>query len=230
MTYQTWAQIEAKVRRDLGMTDEILIDSTEMMGYANDAIDECEALIHTKNEDYFLTYASIALVSGTSEYALPTDIYAQKIREIIYQNGSEIYEITRIRGEKRFLRAQDIATNGTSEDYQYLLVNVSASAGVKLKIYPTSRETSSTNVTMWYLRNATRMTLSSSICDIPEFIPYITQSMKVKAYEKEGNPKYDRAVMTLDKMREVMETALSERVVDDDNTIPLDLSAYDEMS
>jgi hypothetical protein len=230
MTYQTWAQIESKVRRDLGMTDEVLIDGTEMMGYANDAIDECEALIHAKNEDYFLTYANIALTAGTSEYGLPTDIYAQKIREIIYQNGAEIYEITRIRGEKRFIRAQDIATNGTSEDYQYLLVNLSSALGVRLKLFPASRETSSTNVTMWYLRNATRMQLSSSICDIPEFIPYIVQSMKVRCYEKEGNPKYDRAMAVLERMREVMETALAERVVDDDNTIPLDLSAYEEMS
>ena len=79
MKYWTWAELKDKVQRDLDLEGEVFINETELLGYANEAIDEVERQVHTLYEDYFLTKAVISLVDGTEEYALPTDIYAFKI-------------------------------------------------------------------------------------------------------------------------------------------------------
>ena len=65
----TWATLRAKIQRDLDLQDEIFITNTELLGYANEAIDEAEQEVLTIYEDYFLTNENLALVTGTAEYS-----------------------------------------------------------------------------------------------------------------------------------------------------------------
>ncbi len=231
MAYWTYTQIKEKVERDLGLEEETQVTAQEMKGYCNDAIDEVESIIHDLHEDYFLTKAYLALVTAESEIELPDNIYGQKIRKIIYQNGSDIYTIDRLRGSQKFMTAHEISIDNTEQNYCYILLNNSASEGCILNLYPPAKESSTTNVTIWYLRQANRIIADADTCDIPEWVQVVIQYMKHKCYEKEGiTPKYIAALRELERLRASMRTSLKDRVVDDDNRVEMDTSFYEEMS
>lgn len=218
----TWSEIKTKVERDLDLEGETFITEDELLDYANEAIDEAEAHIHGLYEDYFLAYESLALVSGTSEYDMPSDIYANKIRRLIYDDGSETYDIRRIKNLSEVPYFDNIV------QYKYLIVN--NSTGAKIKLYPSADETSSSNVTVWYIRNATRLTSSTSECDIPEFVHFVMQHMKVRCYEKEkGTPPMimQKAMSDLNAQRNLMISTLTNMVDDRDTEIEQDLTHYE---
>jgi hypothetical protein len=74
------------------------------------------------------------------------------------------------------------------------------------------------------------MTADASICDIPEFINFIYQYIKVRVYEKERNPNAQGAIAILQQQRELMQSTLGTMVPDADNTIEMDISSYLEQS
>lgn len=231
MRYWTYSEIKAKVKRDLDLgADETFVTTDEMLGYYNEAVDFAEAIIHTLYEDYFLASSTLSLVKGTSEYSLPTDIYANKIRSVIYSDGQKIYPIRRIKDWKRFEQAAWNQTVTSPEDYVYILKNQSAASGVKLVLLPAAQETTSTKVTIWYLRNANRALDEGDLCDIPEFVAFVIAFMKVKILTKEQNPALAVAVEELKSIREQMESTLRDIVPDGDTELELDMRAYQEMS
>ena len=230
MQYRTYGEIRLKVERDLDLEDELFIQPEEMLGYANEAIDEAEAEIHSVYEDYFLTYGSISLVNGQEEYDLPTDIYANKIRGVIYTNGTTIYEVPRLRNTDKFELIELSNQYSTTDFYKYIIRNASASSNPRMLIIPTSRETSTDRLKIWYLRNANRMVDDTSVCDIPEFSQFVIQYMKVRCYEKEGHPNTQMALQNLEAQRRLMVNTLSNMVPDEATTIIPDFDAYDEQS
>jgi hypothetical protein len=230
MRYWTYAEIKEKVKRDLDLgTDDVFITPAEMLGYYNEAVDAAEAIIHTMYEDYFLASSTLSLVIGQSEYSLPADIYANKIRAVIYSDGQKIYPIQRVKDWKKFEKTAWAQTITSPDDYQYILKNQSAALGVKLVLFPTAKETSS-NVTIWYLRNANRATVDTDVCDIPEFVAFVIAFMKVKILTKEQNPALSVAIEELKSLREQMEATLRDIVPDGETEIELDMRAYTEMS
>lgn len=229
MRYWTYGEIKDKVQKDLGLEQEEIVRTSEMMAYCNEAIDEAEAEIHTLYEDYFLTSASISLVTGTSLYSLPTNIYAAKIRGINYINNDLIYPVRRIREMDRFEDIDVTALSDTSRSYRYLLVNDSASTGMQLKLTPASRETLTNGLKVWYIRNANRMTADADICDIPEFTSFVIQYMKFRCYEKEGDPRAQLAQGLLEQQRTQLNATLSSMVPDGDNQVEMDLTFYEDM-
>lgn len=223
MSFYTLAQIKALVKDPLDLNEEVFVDDTEITSYINDGIREAEANINTIYEDYFLTKAAIPLVAGTSVYSLPADIYANKVRGFIYDDGADSYQVAKLRDFK------EIPFLEQSWSYQFLLTN-SLSSGVQVNIYPTPRITSGTALTCWYLRNARQLALDSDVCDIPEFVNFIVQHGKVRAMEKEGHPLLDTARSDWERQRTLMVETLSAMIVDEDNKITLDTSMYEEMS
>lgn len=228
MRYWTYLEIKTKVQKDLDIEQEEFVTSSELMAYCNEAIDEAEAEIHTVYEDYFLNYATINLVASTNTYALPTDIYANKIRGIIFKSGSEMYPLKRIKETDKFEDIMRTNEYDTSAPYRYILTNPS-SAGIQLYIVPTIRETITAGLTIWYIRNATRMTADADICDIPEFTSFVMQYMKMRVYEKEGNPNLNVAVSLLEQQRNQMRATLSNKIIDGDNEVEKDLTFYQDM-
>lgn len=222
-----YSEIKTKIVNDLDLEDEDFISDTEMMAYVNEAIDEAEAEIHSLCEDYFLTRGAITLVSGTDEYSLPSDIYAMKIRGVYYKNGSTVREIKRLRNWKKLgLYVEGLTASASAGDYDYLIVNETAGAP-KIVFTPTVQE-SGAYIRIYYIRNATRMTTTSSVCDIPEFVSFVIQYAKVRCYEKEGHPNLSLALAALEQQRQQMTDTLSGMVVDDDNEIEADVSFYSE--
>lgn len=229
--FWTWTQVYAKMTAELdleGGSDDF-VDETEMMAYANDAIDEAEALIHTIYEDYFLaTPYSLTLVNGTDSYSLPTSIYAHKIRGIVYANGNNVYEVKRIRDWKKFLDYQLGRITSTTDDLRYFIVNNTAGSP-QIVFTPVPAESGS-YIKVWYLRQANRLASGSDVVDIPEFVSYVFDYIRERVAFKEapGSPKHQSTVADLQATRQLMVDTLTQMVADGDNTIEADLSAYEE--
>ena len=227
----TLAQLKTKIQQETASEDHLFIKDDELISYINSGIRSAEAEIHRlgQQDEYFLAKLSLALVTSQEAYSLPSDIYANKIRSVVYGNGSLVYEIRRIRGIHKFVKYKDVLTLSTStEYYKYLLLNNQAT-GIQLLLSPPSYETSSSNVTIWYIRNAYQLTSDSDICDIPEFTDYVVQYCKKKIYEKEvGHPNYPDSVRELAELRTSMIQTLTDMVDDGDNLLEQDMSFYEE--
>lgn len=225
--FWTYAEIKAKILRDLDLEDESYISATELLDYVNEAIDEAEAEIHTLAEDYFLVRGAITLVSGTDDYAFPSDIYGMKIRELWYKNGSTYREIDRLRDWNKIGNyIAGLTTSSSAGNYSYFIVNETAGAP-KIVFTPPVLE-SGAYVRISYLRNAQRMTVDASVCDIPEFVSFVIQYAKVRCYEKEGHPNLSLALAVLEQQRAQMNDTLQNMVLDNENTIEADMSFYGE--
>lgn len=241
MKLWTYKEARDKIKLDLDLTEEDFVTENEFIGYFNEAIDEAEAEIHTLNEDYFLTRATLPLCAGESDISLPDNIYAQKIRGLIYSNGSTLYPVRRVRGSQKFFDIAMSEQSVGSEDYRYLIRNDSSDAGYKIALVPPSREDGD-YLTLWYLRNANRVPLvgeakdgggtyaladvESIRLDIPEFVSFVIQYVKCRCMEKEGDPRIDGAMAVLQEQRKMLVDTLTQMVVDDDSEVVQDMSHY----
>lgn len=227
--YWTLAQIREKIKRDLDLQAEDFVVSGELIDYINEAIDECEAEIHSLYEDYFFTRTKINIVSGQESYALPENIYGHKIRGVMWINEGEIYRLKRVQPwklaeEYAIAKEYDVSTNL----YRYFVENPSAGAPV-ITLIPTP-DVSGQFAQVWYLRQANRLEEDTDVCDIPEFINFIFQYVKVRVYEKEGHPNAQQARVDLQAQRALMQGTLGEAQPDGENLIEMDTSLYEEMN
>lgn len=215
----TWSDLKDRVQAEMDTEDEDFVSDPELLGYANAGIARVEALILNLNEDYFLAEpVPITLVQGQSAYSLPTDIYAQKIREIIYDNGAENYEVKRIR------QIREISNIVAGERYRYICTN-SYTNGVKLNIYPAPSEAGNL-MTLWYLRNATKITSLSDEIDLPEAIEFLNAFIKEQIINKERNTINAPPSPALMKEEELLMTTLHQRFVDEEKDELTDLEEY----
>lgn len=231
MRYWTYSEIREKIEKDIDLEREVFVDVDELLGYVNEGIDICEGKIHSLYEDYFLTKAAITLVSGTDEYDLPTDIYANKIRALIYKNGSDVAVIRRAKNSRKLINYEVDAGTGataTAGNYEYLIYNPTAGQP-KILLMPPVVE-SGPFLSIWYLRNANRLVEDTDICDIPEFVYFVIQYAKVKILFKEGHPSYPEEKARLDELEVEMLSTLAGMVPDEDNEIEPDFSFYEEMT
>jgi hypothetical protein len=230
MTYVTFATLESDVRSELGLIDEPIVTQAELISAANTAVEKAEKQLLTLYEDYYKTYAAISLVSGTKRYSLPTDIHGVKIRGIMYNDGSDVYAVKRLRGPKLFEKIADLETNSVDgDDYVYDIENTSAATGMKLVLYPTPQETSATVMKMWYIRKALKITAPSSVIDVPEGYQYVKACVKFYAAAKEPGI-HDMVALKQDieEQFEQMTSTLADKVPDEDNMVPMDTSFYDD--
>ena len=240
----TYQELETKIRKDTDTQDvDNFIGADEMAGIVNEAIDIAEAEILKIAEDYFLTSAPLTLVQGQANYDLPTDVYAQKIREIIYSNGPKIYEIMRVRDPKKFLEKAIVDYNPSGETYYgYMLKSVTAGAQDKIVLSPPSQEAGAF-VEVWYLRNANRIPMVgevvnavtttraiqlATVIDIPEWYVYITEFAKMRVREKEANQILPVIRENVKSLKDGLVETLTNRVVDNNDTVPQDTSFYQE--
>lgn len=215
----TYADLKSYLEKELDLEDETFITADEMRSYFNEAVDMIEASIHNIYEDYFLTNSSLSILNGQAAYNLPTDIYAQKIRKVLYNDGGGYkYEIKRVKKleETMFIQTPDL--------YSYVLTN-DATAGLKLTLFPTPVADQPYG-TIWYIRNAKRFTQDTDVCDIPEFTNVLVQFVRWKCLSKEGHPDTNQAGSDLERMKQEMVDTLTARVPDEDNFVLKDMSFY----
>ncbi len=237
MAYKTFAQIKQKVERELDLEAEDIVQPEEFQEYVNDGIDEAEAEIHKLGleDEYFLTKAFLALNTGVGEYSLPANIYANKIRKVIYKSGSQVYEIKRLRGKKKFEVIADIELYGNTLDYyQYLLTNPDADGGVVFNLYPPSRETSTQNANIWYIRCANRwvdLVVDTTLCDLPAFaLNFLYAYVQWRCFDKEQHPGAGEKKAYKEEAKRLMVETLTNMVPDEESGIEMDLSSYDDLA
>jgi len=141
---KTWSFISTFVKRKLDLQEESFITPAELLDYGEEALRFCESVIHKLNieDQYFTTVQPLALVEGRSEYSLPSNIYANKIQRVVYNDGSRIFDIPRLRQEKRFEAASLMDQHPPGESYGYMLMNNDPRATTQIRLFPKSRETS----------------------------------------------------------------------------------------
>lgn len=232
MDLLTYGQIKTKIQMDLDLETEDFIQANELLGYVNEAIGECQSEIHKlgMEDHYFTSRAFISLILDQEEYELPTDIYANKIRRVMYEKGNIIFPVRRLRKDEFELYAIYKQYPPPSNFYCYMIINPTAGGKPKLLLIPKSRETDAGVCRVWYIRNANKMVDDDSVCDIPEFVSFVIKYAKYKCLQKEGNPQQDSAKSDLEEQRQLMKETLENMVPDDDSKIQGDLSIYQEMS
>lgn len=179
MRLWTYGEVRKKLERDFDLEDESFISSDELATYCNEGIEAAEAEILTLNEDYFLKSQFMSLALGQSTVTLPSDIYAQKIRSLIYNNGVSgsnsggdlIYEIKRIRDPHKFNIIANAQTWDAANWYGYIVQNQSAGLQNTLLLVPPSLETTTNVLTMWYIRHAQRIPLLGEYFIAQTFLP-----------------------------------------------------------
>ena len=215
----TYSELKTYLEQELDLQDETFITPNEMMSYFNEAVDMIESAIHNIYEDYFLTNTPLSIANGQAAYTLPSDIYAQKIRRILYNDGGAYkYEIKRVKKleEIMFIVAPDL--------YSYIITNDSTN-GLRINLYPTP-QADQPFATIWYIRNAKRFTQDTDVCDIPEFTNVLVQFVRWKCLNKEGHPDAQQAGSDLDRMKQEMVDTLTARIPDEDNFVLKDTSFY----
>lgn len=218
----TWSEIRQEVEDEYDLSEETFVTPEELLAYANEAIEMIESsLMKVENGVYFKDQEALALVNGTSLYDLPATIYANKVRKIIYNDGSRKYVIDRLK------RVEEIPLVDSSDDYMYEIVNNSVT-GPQIKLHPASRETSASNVTVYFIRNANRLAVDADELDIPEAKAFIKQYVIEKAMNKERMTPDAAPSASLTNKHDMLIDALTDMVPDEDNKIPMDLSYYED--
>lgn len=227
---KTLLQLRTRVLTDLAMEDDDFAAREEVDRLINAGIKDAESLIHNLYEDYFLTSAALTLVQNASAIDLPSDIFAHKIRGIVYDDGAGwIYEVRRIKNWHKFALYQGgNYLPSALEEYRYLLKNASAAAGTKIVIVPPAQVSSASVMTIWYIREAAQLALDTDICDIPEFEEYPVQFAKAHLSKKEGSPTADMEWNLLERQRQLLNSTLATMIPDDDTEIEMDLRHYDD--
>jgi hypothetical protein len=162
----SYADLRTKLQLDLDLQDETFITPNELIGYFNEGIKDAEAEIMKINEEYFLTSTPLPAVVGRSGYAYPDNIYAYKVRGLVYSNGTEIYDIRRWKRMGKFEHLALTNQSGSNDAYRWFHTNDSAGQG-KINLVPASRETANLSplgnafapITVWYIRRANRVPL-----------------------------------------------------------------------
>lgn len=228
MNLFTYTSLKTKLQNDMDVEDLDFLDGeTELLGYINEAIDDAESIVHTLGLDatYFLAQSTIALVSGTADYALPSNIYANKIKKIFYINGNTKYEVFRVRDLREVPEFQ------AGDDYKYVLLTTTGTANnMRIRFFPTPAETNS-NIQIWYIRNCAEMTTSSAstnVCEIPECANLVMRHVKTRIYEKMSHPNYAASVQELEAQKQLLMDTLREMVPDENTVIEPDLSHYED--
>jgi hypothetical protein len=219
---KTWGEMRTEIEAETNTGGEDFVADTELLAWANDAKTEAEAEIVSLYDPYLETEDYLALAIGEDSYDLPADIYASKITGIYFNDGSESYEITLMKRKSTILNVNDNAR------YQYRIVNTTAD-GVQLKLYPASRETSSTNVTIHYIRRSAPITDDNSLMDIPLADAFIKQYVKDKIRGKELGPLAEESrSQLLEKQKQLLIEALNQMIPDENSDqIDPDLTFYD---
>ncbi len=230
MSLWTKLQVVTKVEADLDLEDEVFIVAAELTGYINEAIRDARAVICKLEEDYYLSYANLTVTLAEDEFALPTGIYLMKIRGITYNNGSDRYEVKRIRNYKKFTEEMDRRAEATADGYKYFIVNVSTTETPKIMLSPPSLEASTTNFKIWYLRDPEVVAIDADKVDVPaECINYVLAHVKRSCLAKmNGGTPPPEAEVAVRKQEELIISLLTDMTPDNDNEVEQDTSHYED--
>ena len=228
----TLKELRDEVKSDLDLEDstfgeDVTISDADINRWINLGIKKAERIIMGLYEDYFLSFTSIAIVSNVNKYSFPTDIYANKIRKIIFDNGStsNVHEVKRIKSLSEATEYDLMTTSVSDPLLRWYPVN-SLSAGRKIQIFP--KYSRNGTLSVWYIRNAKQLATDNDVTDIDEFSEYITTYAKMKAAVKDNDPRAKDFQEDLAELEIEMQSTLSAMVPDENDEMPIDTCFYEE--
>lgn len=217
----TWLDIKTEIEDENDLAEETFVDGDELLTYGNEAIRDIEKEIHKLHDKYFAAEAAISLAVNEDEYALPTDIYANKINALIYDDGSDRYEVKPLKNLK------DIPYIKENDQYFYRIINTTAS-GRLIKLYPASRVLDATALTVYYRRRAIEFVDETTALDIPEAQDFIKQYVTDKVANKERLAPDAQESNALKRKRQLLLESLVQMIDDDNTDVNVDMSYYGE--
>lgn len=237
----TFGAIQTEIEDELDLEDEIFIDDDEFISYFNDAVTICEGILAKMNlfDKYFKAECYLALTNGSQTVQFMTDavgantnILGFKIERLVYSSADRTYTIDRMVRQNAFEDERDILIHGSGIDwYMYDVMNPTQGGTPYIKLIPQSRETSTTNVKMLYVRKANRMTAGTDSMDIPYGDQIVKKYVIWRCLKKEGHPSTAEAKQDYEEMKEHFISTLSDMTPDGKTEmIEADLSIYRETS
>ena len=227
---KTLKQIRDQVISDLDLQEEEWISESELNVWINEGIKNAEAQVHTLYEDYFLTESDpIAISLGQKVVDYPSDIYANKVRKIIFTDGTGTHtashEVKRVSNLLEGKTADLYSSDTTLPILRWSPIN-QAGVGRKIRLFPETGR--SGFLYIWYIREVSQLVNDSDVCEIDEFSHYIVQYAKTKAYLKDGDPRADDSKVLEEQYKQDMIETLSDMVPDKNNELVMDLDHYDD--
>jgi hypothetical protein len=226
----TLKQIRDQVIDDLDLEEEVWVDDSELNTWINEAQKQAEAQIHTLYEDYFLVEADpVAIVAAQNTVDYPSDIYANKIRKIIFADGlgteTATHEVKRV---KNLIdgKSMDFYNSETTQPILKWSPTNKASEGRKIRLFPSSGRAG--YLYIWYIRNVSPLVNDTDVCEIDEFEHYIVQYVKTKVYLKDGDPRADDSKALEEQYKLDMIDTLSTMTPDGNNDLEMDVSFYED--
>lgn len=217
----TWGQMKSYIYNKHDLENSDMFSEDELIQMANEGISMAEARVISLNQDYFLaTLPEFNLIADQSDYDLPSEIYAHKLRRVFYDFNGKKSKLDSIRN------LDDIISNSCGE-MKYKIISIGTEK--KIRVFPTPKSNDG-KITIYYTKNASKINNQdgdNQICDIPEFIDVVYKYMTVKINEKDMNPLLQHSREELVVAERLMIDALSVAVNDDDNEIEPDLSFYE---
>jgi len=227
----TLKEIRDHVIDDLDLQEETFVTEADLDRWINEAIADAESEIHTLYEDYFLVEADpVTITLGQQFVDYPADIYANKIRKIIYTqsgagNDTSAHEVKRVKNLVS-AKERDLFVNDAVNPILEWSPSNSAANGRKIRLYPSNGRDGLLHI--YYIRNAKRLSLDADECDIDEFERYITQYTKTQAYLKDGDPRAADSAGLEAKFKNDMTLTLSDMAPDNNDEVDMDLSHYED--
>lgn len=233
MGFKTLLDIKTKISRDLDIEAEEFIQPEELVEYINDGITKAEAHIINLGlrDKYFLKRAYISIVEAQEDYDLPTDIYANKILNIVYQNGADLYTLKPIDSKDMFENIQFLNKYTTTDFYRYLIRH-DTPGEEKLQLVPKPKTSVTNGLTVWFFRDANQLSADTDVCDLPEIaVQFIYQYVRTRVYEKEKGQSWAVAKEELKEIEGLMVSTLQQQIADSQLTeLEHDVSFYQEHS
>jgi len=207
MERRTYGQLLLEVQNELDLQNETIITDDEYVQFCNDSIQKTEGRIHDLHEDYFRTSARMKNQNGTnglislmSKYPLPTGIYANKIREVVFNDGDLVYEVKPYSPRKKFWKKEymDQYYFDDNRVFWYELVNdvpydpaLPNNSNIMMEFIPIPKITGDW-INIYYLRETQKIPYTANTnvyIDIPEFYDVIKFEFMAKCAFKSINPK-----------------------------------------
>lgn len=226
----TLKEIRDQVILDLDLEEEVWVNDAELNRWINEAIKNAEAQIHTLYEDYFLVEADpIAISLGEYLIDYPSDIYANKIRKIIFTDGlngtTNNHEVQRCKNILAGATADLYGSDSTVPILEWTPSN-KLGEGRKIRLFPNGGRAGYLHI--WYIRNALQLVNDTDVCDIDEFEHYIVQYTKTKVYMKDGDPRVSDSKGLEEQYKADMINTLSDMAPDGHNELHMDTDHYDD--
>jgi hypothetical protein len=221
---KTWTTMRTEIRAETNTEGEDFISDAELLTWVNEGKDMAEKEIVSLYDKYLETEADLVMTDGSEYVSLPSDIFANKITGIFYDNGDTSYEVKLLKDKRETLEV------GEEDDYRFRFDNSTAS-GVRIKLYPEARESSTGNLTCFYIRESAAIDSDSDTVDIPIADSFIKQYIKDKIKEKEVGPmNVTGPSPALQRERDLLIEALNHMVPSESaDEMDLDTSFYDDM-